>query len=66
MTKTSHYTRLPIWERATRLVREVYRLSAAFPNADRNGLSANLQQDVLAIPSSIADCQSAAAASEKI
>ncbi len=49
-----HYD-LDVWKDAMRLVREVYRISAAFPESERFGLTSQIRRSAVSVPSNIAE-----------
>lgn len=49
-----HYG-LDVWKEAMRLAREVYRLSASFPDSERFGLTAQIRRCAVSVPSNIAE-----------
>ena len=49
------YRDLEVWQRARRLVKSVYELSAAFPDRERFGLTAQLRSAAISICSNIAE-----------
>jgi four helix bundle protein len=49
-----HY-QLDVWKDAMRLAREIYRASAAFPDAERFGLSSQIRRAAISVPSNIAE-----------
>ncbi len=49
-----HYD-LDVWKEAMRLVREVYRISAAFPEEERFGLTSQMRRCAVSVPSNIAE-----------
>lgn len=49
-----HYE-LEVWKQAMRLAREIYRASAAFPDAEKYGLSAQMRRAVVSVASNIAE-----------
>lgn len=49
------FRRLKVWERAHRVVLEVYAVSARFPAAERYGLTAQLRRTAISVPSNIAE-----------
>jgi four helix bundle protein len=46
---------LVVWQRAMRLVREIYSITRAFPPDERFGLTAQLRRAAVSIPSNIAE-----------
>jgi len=49
------YRRLSVWEKAHELTLMVYRATAAFPDAERFGLTSQLRRAAVSIPSNIAE-----------
>lgn len=49
-----HYG-LDVWKDAMRLAREIYRVSAAFPDTERFGLTAQIPRCAVSVPSNIAE-----------
>ena len=49
-----HYD-LEVWRESMRLVREVYRLTASFPDEERFGLTSQMRRAAVSIPSNIAE-----------
>lgn len=49
------HTELLAWQRAIQLVKEVYRLTANFPDAERFGLTAQMRRAAISVPSNIAE-----------
>ncbi len=43
------------WQHAIQLVKEVYRLTSAFPDSERLGLSAQMRRAAISVPSNIAE-----------
>lgn len=52
--RTSH-RELDVWLKGMQLVEEVYRTTAAFPAAERFGLSSQLQRAAVSVPANIAE-----------
>ena len=52
--KPLHYE-LDVWKDAMRLAREIYRVSAAFPDVERFGLTAQIRRAAVSVPSNIAE-----------
>jgi four helix bundle protein len=53
-TKPLHYD-LDVWKESMRLAREVYRLSAHFPDSERFGLTSQIRRAAVSIASNIAE-----------
>ena len=49
-----HYG-LDVWKDAMRLVREIYRVTAAFPEQERFGIASQMRRAAVSIPSNIAE-----------
>ena len=49
-----HYG-LDVWKDAMRLAREIYRMSAAFPDGERFGLTAQIRRSAVSVASNIAE-----------
>lgn len=49
------YRNLEVWQRARKLVTEIYRLTEAFPTSERFGLIAQMRRAAVSIPSNIAE-----------
>jgi four helix bundle protein len=49
-----HYD-LEVWKDAMRLVREAYRVTASFPEAEKFGLTSQIRRSAISIPSNIAE-----------
>ena len=49
------FTELKVWRRGHALVLKVYRLTAAFPQVERYGLTSQLRRAVLSVPTNIAE-----------
>ncbi len=49
-----HYD-LDVWKDAVRLVRDVYRFTATFPDSERFGLTAQMRRAAVSVPSNIAE-----------
>ena len=48
---------LKVWQNSMELVKEVYRLTGAFPKEEQYGLSAQIRRAAVSIPSNIAEGQ---------
>ncbi len=51
------YKDLLVWQRAIELVKEVYRLTKAFPSDEKFGLISQMRRAAVSIPSNIAEGQ---------
>lgn len=49
------YTRLDVWQRAHRLVLEVYRVTETFPPSERFGLTRQMRRATTSIPANVAE-----------
>ncbi|MGH8025896.1 MAG: four helix bundle protein [Pseudoxanthomonas sp.] len=49
-----HY-RLDVWKDSMRLARDIYRVSASFPDSERFGLTAQIRRCAVSVPSNIAE-----------
>ena len=49
------YRDLHAWQRAIELVKVIYRLTAAFPDSERLGLTAQMRRAAVSVPSNIAE-----------
>ena len=49
-----HYG-LDVWKDSMRLARDIYRVSVAFPESERFGLTAQLRRCAVSVPSNIAE-----------
>jgi four helix bundle protein len=49
------YSELFVWQKAMDLVTEIYKISTAFPNEERFGLSSQMRRAAVSIPSNIAE-----------
>jgi four helix bundle protein len=58
------YRDLVVWQKAMALVSAVYRLTSAFPDAERFGLTSQIQRSAVSIPSNIAEGQGRLATKE--
>ncbi len=52
---TASFERHRDWQRAARLVRRVYRLTAGFPVDEKSGLTAHLRRTAIALPAKMAE-----------
>lgn len=50
-----HYSKLHVWQRSHRLVLELYKQSQTFPPSERYGLTSQLRQAALSVPTNIAE-----------
>lgn len=55
MAEQAGYRDLQVWGKAMSLVEEVYRLTNGFPDAERFGLSSQIQRAAVSVPSNIAE-----------
>jgi len=55
--KARHYKELKIWQKGVALAKQVYRVTEAFPSAERYGLAAQLRRAAVSVPSNIAEGQ---------
>jgi len=53
--KIESYRDLVVWQRAMDLVVDCYRLSRAFPDSERFGLTSQIQRAAVSIPANIAE-----------
>jgi len=51
----SGYRDLQVWVKAMALVEDVYRVTAAFPDSERFGLTSQMQRAAVSVPSNIAE-----------
>jgi len=58
------YRDLVVWQKAMALVSAVYKLTRAFPNSERFGLTSQIQRAAVSIPSNIAEGQGRLATKE--
>jgi len=49
------FNELKVWQKAHRLVLDIYAQSRAFPDDERFGLTAHLRQSAISIPSNVAE-----------
>lgn len=49
------FTNLKVWQRSHKLVLEIYRVTAAFPEDERFGLVSQLRRAVVSVPCNIAE-----------
>ncbi len=49
------YRQLRVWQRAHRLVLDVYRATATFPAEEKYGLTSQLRRSAVSVPSNIAE-----------
>lgn len=54
MPHIASFKDMPLWQRSMQLAVDIYQLTAQLPATERLGLSANLQQSVIDIPTLIA------------
>ena len=55
--KADNYTELFVWQKGMALVKEVYRLSRAFPADEKFGLFSQMRRAAVSVPSNIAEGQ---------
>lgn len=53
-----HYGELVVWQKAMRLVEEVYAITRGFPKEETYGLTSQVRRAAVSIPSNIAEGQS--------
>ncbi|MGD0649308.1 MAG: four helix bundle protein [Acidobacteriaceae bacterium] len=53
--RTRHFKELLVWQRATELARQVYRVSQAFPKDEIFGLRSQVRRAAVSVPSNIAE-----------
>jgi len=53
--KTSSFKDLIVWQKAYKLVIEIYKITKSFPKEEAYGLSQQIRRAVVAIPSNIAE-----------
>ena len=51
----SDYKDLEVWKKAVELVTEIYRLTAAFPDSEKFGITNQMRRASVSIPSNIAE-----------
>lgn len=51
----SNYKDLEVWQRAIALVTDIYRLTAAFPESEKFGITNQMRRASVSIPSNIAE-----------
>jgi len=64
--KISSYKDLLVWRKGMKLVKEIYRLSRAFPADERFGLVSQMRRAAVSIPSNIAEGQARRSTNEFI
>jgi four helix bundle protein len=60
------YSDLEVWQAATELAGQVYRLTALFPREERYGLTSQLRRAAVSVPSNIAEGKGRASDKELI
>ncbi len=50
-----NYKELTIWQKAMKVVREIYKVTARFPDNERFGLTAQIRRAAVSIPANIAE-----------
>ena len=50
-----NYKDLNVWQKSYKFCLEIYRVTAAFPNEERYGLTSQIRRSVVSIPSNIAE-----------
>jgi four helix bundle protein len=56
-TKIGSYRDLLVWQKGINLVKSIYQITAAFPDEERFGLTAQMRRAAVSIPSNIAEGQ---------
>jgi hypothetical protein len=51
--QTLHFRDLLIWQRAMRLTKRLYQLTAGFPTAEKDGLAAQMRRAAASVPSNV-------------
>lgn len=64
MSRVRSYRDLVAWQKAMRLVIDVYRCTQSFPKAEIYGLTAQLRRAAVSVPSNIAEGQGRASIGE--
>jgi len=64
--KASSYKDLQVWRKGMALVKEVYRITRAFPTDERFGLISQMRRAAVSVPSNIAEGQARRSTSEFI
>lgn len=49
------YRDLHVWQRGVEMVEEIYRVSAAFPDQEKYGLTSQIRRAAVSVPSNIAE-----------
>jgi four helix bundle protein len=57
IVKVKHYKELQIWQKGMALVKDIYRVTEAFPASEKYGLAAQLRRAAVSVPSNIAEGQ---------
>src|SRR3954462_7540055 len=57
MAMKQHYKDLIVWQKAMKMVTEVYRLTRAFPREEIYGMTSQIRRAAVSVPSNIAEGQ---------
>ena len=57
MARTRHFWDVLVWQKAMRLARDVYTVSAGFPKSEVFGLASQMRRAAVSVPSNIAEGQ---------
>lgn len=55
MAKTKSFKDLIVWQKAYRLVKEIYRITKYFPRTETYGLTQQMRKAAVSLPSNIAE-----------